>query len=250
MIVLSILTLLSTAAAQAPAEYSSIWASLSKEGVLPSDAVIPSGGPPAAWTSAFSSLKSAGIIPSHITAPAAYPTGMYGPGYGPWVPGHPYHDFEPEDACGMGPGGGRRWGDGPGDCGPWGPGKWGPWSEWASQWKSGDWKTRDAPWTKWWGGTACPGPEWPGWTEGEWKTGAPWTKWEGCTCSTTGSSLLTTTVSGKEVTTTAFGVKVASAVDSNTLAAQPTKIAGAANGREVVAMGAVVVGLVGGVLAL
>lgn len=65
-----------------PAVVSSVLASLSGAGV------IPTNGPPAEWSSAFESLKSEGIIPSTVTAPP-YPTGSWGPGNGPWGPGGP-----------------------------------------------------------------------------------------------------------------------------------------------------------------
>lgn len=166
------------ARAGAPGDMSSAWASLSSAGA------IPSGYDPASWSSAMDSLKSEGKYPS-IT-PGPIPTGAWGPGKGPWGPGAPGWNHQWQS---KGPGG-KPWG-GPDGCGPWGDGNWGPFSDWSTK---DEWRTK--PWTAWWGGTQCPGSDWPGWTEGSWSTKAPWTAWEGCTAKTTGTEIVTQTPSG------------------------------------------------------
>lgn len=59
------------------------------------------------WSSLYNSLVSAGKIPTTLTN-APWPTGVYGPGSGPWGPGHDDNDND-----GFGGPGGR------------GPGRWG-----------------------------------------------------------------------------------------------------------------------------
>jgi hypothetical protein len=162
-------------------------------GVIPTN--LPANGPPAPWNSVYNSLVSQGVIPSTLTA-APWPTGSYGPGQGPWVSGGPrgYHGL----------GGGRHWG-GTDGVGPWGTG--GPWSLWSA---NSEWRT-NGPWTNWWGGSACPGTDWPGWTAGPWGTSPPWTSWAGCTARTTATNVVTTTVSGSALASTAYGIQVAAA---------------------------------------
>ncbi|KAF1969767.1 hypothetical protein BU23DRAFT_233683 [Bimuria novae-zelandiae CBS 107.79] len=146
---------------------------------------------PGAWSSIYRSIQSAGF---------SWPSSAYGPGFGPWG----------GDGPGRGPGNhpgapdGDHWGGSSG-WGPWGSNSWGP-SAWAS---NSAW--RDGPWTQWWGGSRCPGSDWPGWTQGPWSTDAPWTSWKGCTASTTATSVVTTTVSGVQTEATQFGVQVAQA---------------------------------------
>jgi hypothetical protein len=59
------------------------------------------------WSSLYNSLISAGKVPTTLTA-APWPTGGYGPGSGPWGPGHDDDDDDDNDGPGgRGPG---RWG--------------------------------------------------------------------------------------------------------------------------------------------
>ncbi|KAJ4346721.1 uncharacterized protein N0V89_010653 [Didymosphaeria variabile] len=139
---------------------------------------------PGAWSSIYRSIQSNGF---------SWPSSAYGPGQGPWggYGGGPY-----------GPNG-HPWG--PNGWGPWGSNSWGP-----SAWQSNS-AWRNGPWTHWWGGSACPGSDWPGWTQGSWSTDAPWISWAGCSASTTGTSVVTTTISGVQTTATQYGVQVAQA---------------------------------------
>jgi hypothetical protein len=201
---------------------------------LSSDGVLPTNTDPSDWWSAFNSLKSEGKIPTAVTVSPAHPTG-YGPGQGP-ITAH--RSGEPSS---HGPPGRGQWG-GPDGCGPWGSGSWGPFSHWAtdSSWRS------NGPWTNWWGGSACPGSDWPGWTAGPWSTDAPWTTWSGCTASTTATSVVSKSVSGSKVVSTAYGVRVAQA---SAVTGSPTRVgaSGAAvpaqTAAPVLALGAAVMGL-------
>ncbi|SMR57926.1 unnamed protein product [Zymoseptoria tritici ST99CH_3D1] len=100
--------------------------------------------------------------------------------------------------------------------GPFGPNNhgWGP-PAWST---NSDW-TR-GPWTSWWGkggADGCPASDWPGWTSDwpDWKSGeAPWTSWTACTATTTGSAVVTVTVTDATggtgvVESTSLGVRVA-----------------------------------------
>ncbi|OSS46874.1 hypothetical protein B5807_08856 [Epicoccum nigrum] len=182
----------------------------------------------AAWSSKYDSLVSDGKIPSTLTT-APWPTGSWGPGSGPW-------------GSGSGPWGSGQNGNGSDGPGPWGSSSWGPWSDWVTK---SDW--RSAPWTAWWGGSACPASDWPGWTAGPWSTSAPWTTWSACTASTTATSVGTVLVSGTASPTTAYGLKVAQASETDD-GSTPTK-ASSTGGAEVMtaslglAVGAAVLGL-------
>lgn len=199
-------TLAATASAQSSAP-------IITEGNIP--APPPWATNSAEWTSVYHSLVSEGKIPSTATGPPwSWPTSGWGPGQGPWGPG-----FGPGGPGGYRGPGGKPWG-GPDGPGPFGPGSWGPWSDWSTR---SDW--RNGPWTRWWGGSACPGSDWPGWTEGPWSTNAPWTSWAGCTASTTGSSVVTTTVSGTPTTSTQYGVQVAQVAGQTDNSAQSTGLA-------------------------
>jgi len=184
------------------ASATSVWNSLTSAGAIPSGDYDA-----AAWSSAMDSLKSEGKFPS-IT-PGPVPTGAWGPGKGPWGPGAPGWNHQWQS---KGPGG-QPWG-GPDGCGPWGDGNWGPFSDWSTK---DDWRTK--PWTGWWGGTQCPGSDWPGWTEGPWSTKAPWTSWEGCTAKTTGTEIVTQTPSGTAQGTpavsTAYDIQVSEVKKKN-----------------------------------
>ncbi|KAF2448656.1 hypothetical protein P171DRAFT_217322 [Karstenula rhodostoma CBS 690.94] len=144
---------------------------------------------PGAWSSIYQSIQSDGF---------SWPSSAYGPGQGPWGGYGGGRDHG-------GPTNGGRWGGSDG-YGPWGSNSWGP-----SAWQSNS-AWRDGPWTQWWGGSACPGSDWPGWTQGPWSTDAPWTSWASCSASTTATSVVTTTVSGVQTTATQYGIQVAQAV--------------------------------------
>ena len=218
---LTLLSLATLAAAipQPPAEVSSALSSLRAN-----------TAPGAAYTSVFNSLQSEGIIPSTVTAP--WPSGTWGPGSGPWGPGG-WHGGDHSGAWSSG------WG-------PWGTGNWGPWSDYTT---NPSWTT-NAPWTQWWDGSACPGTDWPGWTEGPWSTAAPWTTWSGCTASTTSTGTYTTTVSGSQVVSTAYGIQVAaatgtaaSASSGSSGAAMPARTAGPVLGAAAAVIGFAAVAL-------
>lgn len=170
-----------------------------------------------------------------ITA-VPWPSGTYGAGHGPWVP---YGPHRPDFHAASKPFGG------PSGCGPWGDSTWGPWSEWATR---TDWRTH-APWTKWWGGSACPGTDWPGWTQGPWSTSAPWTTWEACEATATETSTFTTTMDGSEVVQTQFDVQVAAAPMTETPSDERVAtrvLTAAAPGESArLGVGAVAVGVVG-----
>ncbi|KAH7071188.1 hypothetical protein BKA63DRAFT_517498 [Paraphoma chrysanthemicola] len=149
---------------------------------------------PAKWSSIYNSLVSEGKIPSTLTQ-APWATGGWGPGYGPWGGGRGPG----------GPGGPGHWG-GPNGPGPWGSSNYGPWSEWSTR---TDW--RNGPWTAW-NGAECPGSDWPvRWTAGPWSTKAPWTSWSACSARTTATTVVTTTINGSAVVTSAYGLQVAAA---------------------------------------
>lgn len=129
-------------------------------------------------------------------------------------------------------------GFGGGHGGPFGGGSWGagPFGS------SGAWT--NGPWTSWFGGSACPASDWPGWTSGTWSTSAPWTSWTGCSASVTATSVYTTStsISGSEIptTSTSFGYKVAQASGTSSASSTPSSGAG-----KVAAGGAAAAALVG-----
>lgn len=178
---------------------------------------------PGAWSSIYRSIESEGF---------SWPSSAYGPGQGPWGPNnHPW-----------GPPGGGRWG-GPGGWGPWGSDGWGP-----SVWQSNS-AWRNGPWTQWWGGSVCPGSDWPGWTQGPWSTDAPWTSWAGCTASTTSTSVITTTISGVRTTATQYGVQVAQAAGTGGSSGSATSSVGSQGAAPVKTM-APALAAIGGAVAI
>jgi hypothetical protein len=88
------------------------------------------------------------------------------------------------------------------------------------------------PRTSWWGSVSarggCPGSDWPGWTTGDWSTAAPWTTWSGCSASTTGSTVYTTTISGSATRTTSYEFQVAAASEGSSSGSGNPSITGVA----------------------